>query len=186
MSAIEYARNELQRIIDQCEDEESRTMQQMITENILQIVGVFSEQGHSGHSAGYAIYALERLLRFKPLTPLTGEAEEWNYIYTDNYGSALYQNKRCSSVFKEVDKEGNILRCDDNDGIICSDNGGITWFTTGRYRKQVEFPYMPPKDPEKVYLKEDPDGNEHVITDEAEIRALYEEKRKEFDSVEWE
>lgn len=176
MSLVEYAKSELARI---GKDEEG--MQDAINKNILDIVEMFSEQGHSGFSAGYALSVLERLLRYKPLTPLTGEPDEWN-----DTGHGFKQSKRCSSVFLDEDK------AHDNDAIIVSDNGGITWFTSGRFRKEVTFPYMPPTHPEKVYIEYTEDvppgftGDEfEIITDNPErIKALHDRKRKEFDERE--
>lgn len=174
MSLVEYAKSELARI---GRDEDG--MQDMINKNILSIVEVFSEQEHSGFSAGYALSALERLLRFKPLTPLTGEDDEWNEI-----SNGTQQNKRCSSVFRNADGTAH-----DIDGIVVSDNGGITWFSSGRFRKEVTFPYAPPTHAERVYIEYTEDvhpgftGDEYeIITDDpARIEALYEQKRREFD-----
>ena len=70
MSMVEYAKSELERI-----GKDKKGMQDAINKNILEIVEIFSNQGHSGFSAGYALNVLERLLRYKPLTPLTGEVE---------------------------------------------------------------------------------------------------------------
>ena len=103
---IEYAKRELE-LIGKDED----GVQELMNKNILEIVEIFSKQGHSGFSAGYALNVLERLLRYKPLTPLTGNDNEWNGT----------QNKRCSGVFKKED--GTF---EDIDAIIVSDNGGIT------------------------------------------------------------
>lgn len=174
---IEYAKNELARI--PCDED---GMQEHMNSNILEMVRLFSEQGHSGFSAGYALSVLERLLRFKPISPLTGEDDEWREVC---HGS--WQNKRCSSVFK--DKDG---KAHDIDAIIVSDNGGITWFSSGRFRKEVTFPYYPPTHPEKVYIEYTEDvppgftGDEYdIITDNPErIKALYAKKRKEFDENE--
>lgn len=176
MSLIDYAKSELARI-EQDED----GLQELINKQILEIIGTFSEQGHSGTSANYAIAMLERLLRFKPIRPLTGAEEEWNDLH---FGSK--QNKRCSSVFMNEDGEAH-----DIDAIVVSDNGGITWFQSGRFRKTVTFPYIPPTHPEKVYIEytEDvPPGftsdDYEIITDQPErIKALYEKKRKEFDEA---
>ena len=170
MSMIEYAKRELERI---GKDEDG--MQDMINKDILQIVKIFSEQEHSGFSAGYALSILERLLRFKPIKPLTGEADEWNEIRPGHY-----QNKRCSSVFKETDGT-----CYDIDGIIVSDNGGITWFSSRRFSKKVTFPYLPPIHPEKVYIEYTeyvPPGftgdKYEIITDKPErIKELRDRKR---------
>ena len=175
MGLLKYAEYELSRIP---KDEDG--MQDVMNADILAIVKMFSEQGHSGFSANYALSMLERLMRFKPISPLTGEDDEWNEI---SHGS--WQNKRCSSVFKDVD--GNAY---DIDGVIVSDNGGITWFTSGRFRKNITFPYFPPTHPENVYIEYTEDvppgftGDEYeIITNQPErIRALYERKRKEFDN----
>ena len=176
MSLTSYAESELARIPH---DEDG--MQDLIDKNVLEILKIFGEQGHSGFSAGYTISVLERLLRFKPLTPLTGEEDEWNDI---SHGTL--QNKRCSSVFKNSDGT-----CHDIDGIIVSDDGGITWFHSSRFRKEVTFPYAAPTHPEKVYIEYTEDvppgftGDEYdIITDQPDrIKALYERKRKEFDEA---
>lgn len=175
MSLTKYAEEELARI-----PHDKDGLQALMDKNILEIVKIFSEQGHSGFSAGYALSILERLLRFKPLSPLTGEEDEW---YDTGHGRM--QNKRCSSVFKNSD--GTVH---DIDSIIVSDNGGITWFSSGRLRKDVTFPYSVPAHPEKVYIEYTEavppgfTGDEYeVITDDPDrIKALYERKRKEFDN----
>lgn len=174
MDLVEYAKSELARI---GRDEDG--MQDMINKDILSIVEMFSEQGHSGFSASYALSVIDRLLRFKPLTPLTGEDDEWNEI-----PNGTQQNKRCSSVFRNAD--GTTY---DIDGIVVSDNGGITWFSSGRFRKEVTFPYAPPTHAERVYIEYTEDvppgftGDEYeIITDDpVRIKALYERKRREFD-----
>lgn len=169
MSMIEYAKSELSRI-----DRDDYGMQDEMDSGILEILEKFSEQRHSGYSASYAIARLERLLRFKPITPLTGEEDEWHEISS----SGSRQNKRCSSVFQQ--KDGSYQ---DVDAIIVSDNGGITWFTSGRFRKTITFPYLPPIHPEKVYIEYTEGDTYEIITDQpARIKALYERKRKEFDS----
>lgn len=174
MNMLEYAKSELDRI-----NKDKDGMQEAINKDILEIVKVFSEQGHSGFSAGYALNILERLLRFKPITPLTGEDDEWNEII-----KGVWQNKRCSSIFKHEDGT-----CTDNESIIVSDNGGITWFTSKRFRKNITFPYLPSIKPERVYIEYTEDvppgftGDEYeIITNDLErIKRLYERKRKEFD-----
>lgn len=176
MSLTKYAEAELARIPH---DEDG--LQSLMDKNILEIVKIFGEQVHSGFSASYALSVLERLLRFKPISPLTGEDDEWAEAR-----SGLVQNKRCSSVFKKSDGT-----CHDIDAIIVSDDGGITWFFSGRFRKEVTFPYAVPLHPEKVYIEYTEDvppgftGDKfEVITDNPErIKALYERKRKEFDDA---
>lgn len=185
MGLVQYAESELTRIP---KDEDG--MQDLANRNILEIVKVFSEQGHSRSSTGYVLSTVERLLRFKPISPLTGADDEWDEVHSQN-GVHTYQNKRCSSVFKNMDAQGNVISCEDIDGIIVSDNGGITWFSSVNFRKIITFPYFPPIHAEKVYIEyieEVPPGFSsdkfEIITDQPErIKALYERKRKEFDEA---
>lgn len=151
MSLVQHAENELNRLLVGCEDPESKEMQEMINGNILEVVKVFSEQGHSGFSAGYAIRMISKLLNYKPITPLTGEDDEWNEV-----GTGVFQNKRCSEVFKENGEAYTIH------GRVFSDNGGRNWFTSVGSRVPVVFPYSVPDKPEYIYL--DSEGNE--ITEE--------------------
>lgn len=141
---VKFAENELNIIINKCEDEESKEMQKRISEDILQVVEVFSRQGHSGFSANYAINLINKLLRFEPITPLTGENDEW--IKLDYNDDTKYQNKRCSRVFKDAEEKAY-----DIEGKIFSDNEGKSWYTSKDSRVYIKFPYMPKS--EKIILK---------------------------------
>jgi hypothetical protein len=122
-------------------------MQEDICMHVLKLLKVFSEEGHSGTSAPYAINLFSTLAYFKPLTPLTGEDWEWNDVSEFNglEDSPLYQNKRCSSVFK--DNTGAY----DIEGIIfydwCTDEKTgekfKTYFTSRESRVPVTFPHSP-------------------------------------------
>lgn len=106
-------------------------MQDEIERCILDMVRVFSEQGHSGSSAAYTIGCIEKLLRFEPVTPLTGADDEWVEV-----GHGLEQNSRCGHVFREngeaYDIEGRVFREPD---------GGA--YTSRDSRVPVTFPYTP-------------------------------------------
>lgn len=187
MNLVEYAKSELSRL-----EKDGDDLQQLMSRHIIDIIEMFSKQGHSEFSANYAIRILERLLRWKPITPLTGADDEWELKCCDSDGISTYQNTRCFSVFKYVDSQGHLVSCHDIEAVTVSDNGGITWFSTKRFRKQVTFPYEPPTKPEKVYIE----CTEHVpigftgdkfdiITNDPErIKKLYERKRKEFEEAE--
>lgn len=171
MSLEEYASRELE-----CIKDDEYGMKEEMTKNVLDIVRIFQNQGHSGFSASYAIYILERVLRFKPITALTGKDDEWNEPYIDGWGNKVYQNKRCSSVFKSVDNDGNMVSCHDNDAIIVSDDGGLTWFTSSETHKHVTFPYFPPTHPEKLYIeRDDSEKGWHVVTSPERIKEMQEE-----------
>jgi len=88
-------------------------MQEAVCKNILEMLGVFSKEGHSGFSANYTLNLFEKLARFKPIKPLTFEDDEW----AETEGQ-LYQNKRNSAVFKnDIDGkpyfiDAHIQRCE--------------------------------------------------------------------------
>lgn len=148
MELVNFAKSELDIILKNCEDEEAKEMQQKMNENIVEIVKVFAQQGHSGFSAGYAINLIEKLLKYEPITPLTGEDSEWIELnYNDD---TAYQNKRCSRVFK--DKDG---RAYDIEGKVFSDNNGKSWYIKGggESRTYIEFPYVPKT--EKILVSEE-------------------------------
>ena len=121
--------------------------------DILEIVDVFSAQGHSGLSASYAINVLNRLLRYRPLTPLTGEEDEWEESkFLSDEEKTVEQNKRFSSVFRENHDNSTAY---DIDGKIFSDDGGETWYTNRHSKVPITFPYLPGDDyPEKVILED--------------------------------
>lgn len=89
-------------------------MQQAICEHVLKLLDVFADEGHSGSSAPYAINMFKTLAMFEPIVPLTGEDWEWNEV-----GPGVFQNKRCSRVFKQADRfDGQAY---DLDGIVFYD-----------------------------------------------------------------
>jgi len=117
---------------------------------VLELLDVFSQQGHSGFSAGYALSILEKVMKFEPITPLTGDDDEWNCINDDRTNNnEIFQNKRCSHVFKENGEAYDI------DGKIFVDPDGGS-YTSRDSRVPVEFPYTP----KRIYMNVDTEGNE--------------------------
>ena len=68
----------------------------MLGDSVMELIKVFSEQGHSGCSASMVSNLFDSLSRFKQITPLTLKDDEWN-----EFGEGMFQNKRRSSVFKD-------------------------------------------------------------------------------------
>jgi len=89
------------------------------------------KQQHSGLSANIIVNFLKPLFLGKPLTPLTGHSSEWN-IVCYNY----FQNNRLASVFFNPEN-GEVY---DIDGIVLTQDEK-TYFSSGRVRKKVTFPY---------------------------------------------
>jgi len=69
----------------------------MLAESVMELIKLFSKQGHSGCSAGMTISLFKMLANYETITPLTGEDDEWNFI------GDRFQNKRNSAVFKDKD-----------------------------------------------------------------------------------
>lgn len=99
---------------------------------VLKLIEVFAEQGHSGASASMTRHIFNKLANFEPICPLTGADSEWNKIAV-----GVWQNKRCSHVFKDADG-----RAYDSQGIVWEDPDGSR-FTNRDSRVFVEFPYTP-------------------------------------------
>lgn len=130
MSLITHAKKEMDRMWPESDD-----MQDMVKANVLELLEVFSKQGHSGSSAPYVLGLFQQLADFKPLGQLTGEDDEWMEV-----GPNTYQNIRCCSVFKKG-KNGTAYWLDGN---IFRDQNGCT-FTNGYSRVKVEFPWTMPE-----------------------------------------
>jgi hypothetical protein len=92
---VRYAKEELTRagLFDQDSDYEG-----MLGEAALEIVEVFSKQGHSGASAAIVTQIVEKLLRYEPLTPLTYDKDQW-IDQSEASGEPTWQHKRDYSVF---------------------------------------------------------------------------------------
>ena len=107
----------------------------------------FSGKSNSGSSASYAIDLFSTLAKFDPIVPLTGEDWEWSVV-SDCDEVKMYQNKRCSAVFKQADR---------HDGQPYYIDGKVFWewykngdgevhkcyFTGGDSQVPIVFPYTP-------------------------------------------
>lgn len=124
---LEHADRELPSAKDEMQAEMNRCLRELVI--------VFSTQGHSGFSASWAVTSLEKLLRYQPLRPLTGEPDEWTEV-----GPGVFQNKRCSRVFKDAEQfDGQPY---DLDARVFREPSGAC-FTNRHSRQPITFPYWP-------------------------------------------
>jgi len=65
---------------------------------VMDLVNVFSKQGHSGMSANLTLQLFNKVADFEPLLPIQGTDEEWTKDV-----NLIGQNLRCSSIFKNED-----------------------------------------------------------------------------------
>lgn len=110
-------------------------MQEAICKHVLELLKVFADEGHSGSTAPYTVNMFKKLAMFEPLVPLTGEDWEWNEC-----GNGVFQNKRCSRVFKQADRFNG--QAYDIEGRVFREPTGAC-YTGAESRVPVTFPYTP-------------------------------------------
>lgn len=110
---VEHARRELNRT-DLLEKE--GMYGDMLGHAVLELIEVFSKQGHSGMSASIVRQLFDKLSNFENLTPLTSNPDEWDDV--SYQGNPLWQNKRNSAVF--------------------SNDGGKTWWHIDEDKNETE------------------------------------------------
>lgn len=130
MSLTEYARSELTAagLMDEDSDYGGD-----LGRDVLLLIEVFDQQGHSGTSAAAVADLFKRLSSYQPLSPLTGEDDEWIEC-----ADGVFQNNRCSTVFRD----GATGEAYDINGIVFEDADGNR-YTGSESRVAVTFPYTP-------------------------------------------
>lgn len=118
MSTIEHARAELERagFFDKDSDYDG-----MLGEAVMDLITVFSEQGHSGYSAMSVINIFSTLAKHKPLSPPTDDPAEWAVVGM-GVNHEVSQNIRESECFSE--------------------DGGKTYYRLSEQRKWTRWPIL--------------------------------------------
>lgn len=146
---VEYAKSEFNRAgwchPDLVFDDK---MQEAVCQNVMDMLCVFSSEGHSGFSANYTLDVFNKVVRFNPISPLTGDDSEWNEV-----GGDTYQNRICGTVFKRG-KDGKAYWLD---RYVFRDESGCC-FTSSMSAQYIEFPWTPTES-EYVDVKTDENGN---------------------------
>ena len=173
MSYIQHAKREFAKLgykpIEQCGDDPDKWIQ----ENVLELLEVFSKQGHSGSSAPIAIHYFEKLANWEPLAPIMCTDDEWNDVVND-----MYQNNRCSAVFKSgIDGKPYYL-----DAIVWRNQTGSS-YTGGVFNSKKEKIYSRqtikiPFKPKTFYIdvvdyEIAPDDWEAFIKDESQLKDVW-------------
>lgn len=117
-------------------------MQETICREVLALLQTFAAYQHSGTTAPYVIDLFKSLASFEPIAPLTGEDWEWVEI-----GDGMYQNKRCSHVFKDAERFNG--QAYDIDAVVFWEWVGEpgdrykSYYTNSESVKPIIFPYTP-------------------------------------------
>jgi len=178
MGTIEHAKREFLKLgykpIDECEDDPDKWVQ----ENVLELLEVFANQGHSGSSAPYVINLFKKLANQEPVAPIMCTEDEWNDVSGGSPNDMTYQNNRCYSVFKKgVDGKPYYL-----DAIVWKDQNSSCF--TGRVnnykneevrsRQYIKLPFEPKTFYVDVISTEISKGDwEHYIKDESQLKEVW-------------
>lgn len=115
--------------------------------------------GHSGFSIGMTKHILVRLIDVRPLTPIVESMDSWNETHHDDDGSYHYQNKRMSSLFKDVRGDGS-YKYNDVNASYCVDINTKSTYHNGFVQKEIfdkmfpiTLPYMP-TEPSKIFCED--------------------------------
>lgn len=141
---FEWAKKELARI-----EHDEEGFQDLLDKDVLELLETFANQGHSNNTAPYVIAIFSRLAMHKPLTALTGEDDEWR-----ERGDGKYQNKRYGAVFKDA-----YGRAYNTKGKVFSYDNGETWWSNKDSKIYIDFPYVVPDEPERVFIDEEKEEN---------------------------
>ena len=137
---VKYAESELG------DRSDKEGMDAWMHDHLLDMIRLFSLEGHSGFSAQFALGNLKQLLDFKPLSYLTGDDNEWRPCYGDNQG---FQNKRMSSVFKDENGVAYWMY-----GYIFEDENGAR-FSSKYSSRIISFPFDPTTESIIVHVDSD-------------------------------
>ena len=134
---LEFAKWQLNKLLEKCTDEDSKVMQNMMNNDVLELLKVFSEQGHSGFSAPIATRLFYKLANYKLVTEVEDNPNDW-----DEEG----QHKYISSIFKRDDGTcyymyGRLFTEPGRDAFFCSKDSNI----------DITFP-IKPSDLESKYI----------------------------------
>lgn len=175
MSMTEWAKNEVElaKIANSKDGDELDGYVCACYESALEAFNVLCNQGHSGMSINITKDILVRLVAGKPLTPIEDTEDVWSdRSYERLDGKVTFQCKRMSSLFKNIDTNGNVSYYD-VDRTTCENiDSGIGYYSSLANRlygetHPIAFPYYPASKPIKIFVRD----------------FLYDPKNGDFDTV---
>lgn len=89
-----FAKWQLDKLLEKCTEPGGKEMQDMMNRDVMELLTVFAEQGHSGFSAPIAIRLFSKLANHKLITEVEDNPDDW-----DDNG----QHKYITSIFKRDD-----------------------------------------------------------------------------------
>lgn len=160
--------------IDDCEDDPDKWIQQ----GTYKLLDIFNKQNHTEESANLVLEYFKKTSAFKPLSPIMCTDDEWNNVSETSGGEEVYQNNRCSAIFKHG-KNGKPYYLD---AIIWKNQKDSTY--TGSVfnsrneritsRQHIKIPFIP----KSLYIdvidyEIAPDDWEAYIKDENQLKEVW-------------
>ena len=127
MSMLDSAKWQLNKVLEKCTDPNERVMQEMMNNDVMELLKVFEEQGHSDFSAPTVISLFSILANYRLVTEVEDNPDDW-----DENG----QHKYISSIFKREDGTCYYLY-----GKCFAEPDSDTFFFSGdEYKTEITFP----------------------------------------------
>ena len=171
MSLIEHAKQEFLAVGYKPIEKEKDDPNRWIQENVLELIEVFSKQGHSGSSAPFCVNYFNKLARYEPLSPIKCTDDEWTEVSNN-----IFQNKRLSSVFKDG-KNGDPYFLD---AIVWNGENdvGFTGSVQGiSSRQYINLPFSP----KTFYIDVIEVGDDYEIKDRTQLREVWEYYKRDIE-----
>jgi len=132
-----FAAKELGILVKSNTDPENRPVIEPFIPEILALCEKFGLSGQSGGSAPYTAGALSQVIKKlclqEPICPVTGIGEEWVDV-VEFMGKPMWQNNRCSALFKYEDG-----KCSYSDAIVWKGEADHDTFTGRVYVDLVDY-----------------------------------------------
>lgn len=181
-----FAKQELDVLSQLDTDPENRPVIEEFRKEILELCDKFGKSGQSGGSAPMVATALSKAIKSlclqEPICPVTGAEDEWVEVAFDDKKGAMFQNKRCSGVFK-YGKDGKAYYVD---AIIWKTQKGFTYHSksvisrdTGSILSSLQIIKKFPFEPKTFYInvveeEPKPEWFEFYLEDKAQMDIVWE------------
>ena len=125
-ATLDHAKIVLDILVKNSTDPENRPIIEPFIPEILQLIAKFGASGQSGGSSPYTAAALSQAIKKlclqEPICPIYGTDDEWVDVTQLSDGQILFQNKRCSALFKDESGRSWYL-----DAIAWKNQEGMGW-----------------------------------------------------------
>ena len=173
---LEWANKELEMALADIEKEEDEAVKETSKRcfnSAMRCYRTLVADNHSGTTMGVTKQIINRLISVKPLTAIQDTEDVWTAIddaqlSESENGNKKYQSTRLPSLFKTIDKDGNVTY-DDNNRVVCRNilNGDRFYygFVSNLINKLVPItmPYNPSDKAITVYIKDFTLGDYHYL-----------------------